>query len=72
MRRERDEQLGFIRRRRGACSEQTLAKRSIGLAEEAEERTIDADEAFALVEIREGDAEAKLHEVRIIVEFSRH
>ena len=45
------------------------AQRAVRVAKKTEERAIDLDQAFALVEIGEGDAEAKLHEGRIIAEI---
>src|SRR5207302_10471528 len=44
-------------------------QRAIALAEKSEERAIEPDQALALVQVGKGNAEAKLHEVRIIVEF---
>src|SRR5207245_977292 len=71
VRRERDQQLrlGESRRRRSARGGQPIGERTLAGGEKSEERRIEFDEAFAFIEIRKRDAEAKLHEVRIIGEF---
>src|SRR5205823_12887850 len=71
VRRQRDQQLGlrgtrgWLRARRGKL----VRQRMIGCLEVSDERAIEPDQAVALVQIGKGNAEAKLHEVRIIVEF---
>src|SRR5438874_6683881 len=71
VRRERDQELrlGKSRGGMGARGGKLLGERAVSAGEKSEERRIDLDEAFALVQIRERGAEAKLHEVRIIGEF---
>ena len=71
MRRERDEQLRFrgAGGRLRAGSDQLVGERAIGFAEVSDEGAIEPNQALALVQVGEADAEAKLHEVRIIVEF---
>ena len=57
-------------RRLAAGGEQPVAQRRVGFAEEAEERRVDAQQAVALVQVVESDAETEFHAGRIIFEIS--
>src|SRR5436853_2025340 len=74
VRRQRDQELRLrgTRRRLRARSGKLVRQSAIGSGEVIDERAIEPDQALALVQVGEGDAEAKLHEVRIIGEFFRH
>jgi hypothetical protein len=72
VRRERDQQVGFFAARRSFLSggNQFVAQRAVDLGEKSEERGVDAQQARALVQVVEMNAEAELHAVRIIGEFT--
>src|SRR5438552_13276260 len=71
VRSERDEQLGFRLpvQRVLACRCEPIGKSSVRFAEECDESAVEPDKALAFAEVGEGQAEAELHAVRIIVEI---
>src|SRR5258708_34407886 len=72
MGRERDQKVGFgfFFRRIYSRGNEPVVQRLVGPFEEAEKRPVDAKQAFALVQIRETDAEAEGHGGKIIVEIA--
>src|SRR5262245_7973688 len=72
MGRKRDQQirLGLAVRRRGTRGNQSFMQGAVGFTHESEERCVDAQQAFALVQVAETNVETELHAVRIISEKS--
>src|SRR5882672_7272171 len=71
-----DQQIRFFLRRqlfgRVTSREEALMQCAVRFTQKAQERRIETNQPLSLIEIVEADAEAELHESKIIVEIALH